>query len=662
MGWNSSTGKLTVDPINRMEGHMGAGCVASWATGLNEAPGSVRIVRAEMHGNLFRGFENILPGKFKTAGKKRTWGRDPKDAMIFTQRICGVCPIGHGTASSQNIGNLLGYKVHNEDTGATLPPNAPTLRNLLLAANHLMSHILHFYHLVALDYVNPGLMKPFLCPRYDDSYYIDANRVAAFATAVGYPAPGPYKPVIDALLAAGGGTIPGTAAFINSYLVGQYLKALDMRRVAHEMLAIFGGKGPIAAGYTPGGVTATVDASRIAAYQTKLNALKTFIGEPTDFLNVNVGTMMFDTVAAAHMFPEYFWIGNAWNNFMAYGWGESNTSTNPVDVTGDLGAILGDISNSDNRLSKRGRQYGGATAGTVAAAGMDGTTARIIEAVKHSRYNNYATGNYKHPWSGETTPFPTADPDAPIGNRKYSWLKAPRYLGPEDTTGVPKVYEVGPLARMRVQGYYFPGVLNAAGYALCPTLGAPGPQLNGAHPYNICYGGQGPDLSPIAYNGDSILDRIAARTVETRLMIDMAQHELNKLVGGQSGTTEPAPQGNKSGYGMTEASRGALGHWVKTEKHGRISLYQCVVPTTWNGGPRDANDNPGPAEKSLQGNNSDATALDPSPAGAGVWIKDPRQPIELIRATHSYDYCIACAVHLVTPDGEVTKVVVPALP
>src|SRR4030042_5283525 len=147
MGWTPGSGKLTVDPINRMEGHMGAACVASWATGVNEAPGSVRIVRAEMHGNLFRGMENVLTGKFKKKGSTRVFGRDPRDAMIFTQRNCGVCPIGHGTTANQNIGQLLGYKVHNEDTGNALPANAAPLRNLLLAANHLMSHILHFYHL-----------------------------------------------------------------------------------------------------------------------------------------------------------------------------------------------------------------------------------------------------------------------------------------------------------------------------------------------------------------------------------------------------------------------------------------------------------------------------------------------------------------------------------
>jgi hydrogenase large subunit len=113
---------------------------------------------------------------------------------------------------------------------------------------------------------------------------------------------------------------------------------------------------------------------------------------------------------------------------------------------------------------------------------------------------------------------------------------------------------------------------------------------------------------------------------------------------------------------MSEASRGALGHWIKTDGRGRIKLYQCVVPTTWNGSPRDANDNPGPAEKGLQGANADALPQDPSPAGKGVWIKDPTQPIEIIRTTHSYDYCIACAVHLITPDGEVHKVVVPPLP
>ncbi len=650
MGWNPATGKLSVDPINRMEGHMGAVCTAQPATGVNEA--GYRIVRAELHGNLFRGFELILKG------------RDPRDAMVLTQRICGVCPIGHGTASSQNIGNLLGFAVHNEDphsktpqSTAPVPVAGEALRNLVLAANHLMSHILHFYHLVALDYVNPGLAKPFLCPRYDDNYYITTARILEAANT------GLLPPAAVATLSGlpGWGANPGAA--VNAYLVGQYLKALDMRRKAHEMGAIFAGKLPIAAMYTAAGATGTIDASRINAFQALLDEIKAFVGEPLDFANGVAGTMMFDTVAAAHLFPEYFWIGNSWGRFMAYGWGESDTSSNPVALTGEMGLVFGQISNSDNRLSKRGRCLSaapGVTPLSVAAAGMDSDgTARIVEAVKHSRYYNYPDAAYKHPWLGVTSPWPKAD--AGTGGSKYSWLKSPRYQGPGDPT--PLVYEVGPLSRMVVQGLYWGGVLRALPgdpYPLCPNYGDPGLPLNVVGtPFAACYGNQGPDLSLTPYTGDSILDRIAARTIETRVMCDMAQHELNRLVDGASGCTDPAPAISKKGYGMTEASRGALGHWVKTDANGKIKTYQCIVPTTWNGSPRDKQRNPGPAEKALQGNNADAAPLDPSPAGGGVWIADPNQPIEIIRATHSYDFCIACAVHIVKPDGEVKMVVVP---
>jgi hydrogenase large subunit len=659
--------KLVVDPINRMEGHMGAVCTTAAEQG-----GGVRITNADLHGNLFRGFENILPGKWKSLAKenkkpKRTWGRDPKDAMIFTQRICGVCPIGHGTTSNQNIGNLLGFKVHNEDTGNTLPPNAAPLRNLLLGANHIMSHILHFYHLVALDYVNPVVTKPFLAPRYADSYYISGDRVHALAIAAGG---------ITAACLATLETLPGwgetgqwanNALAINVYLVKQYLRALDMRRIAHEMLAIFGGKGPIAAGYTPGGVTATVDSSRINAYRGRLRQLRAFVGEPTDWANGFAGTMMFDTVAAAHLFPEYFWIGNAWNNYMAYGWGESNTDGTqpdgePVALTGDLGAVLGSLSNSDNRLSNRGCIINngpeGFTAGTYTdfAAGKDtpqgglpGTGAdRIVESIAHSRYNNYPTGDWRHPWMGITSPYPTAvtganpkpDPET-VG--KYSWLKAPRFrTGAE---GTECVCEVGPLSRMRVLGAYYPGILNdpdlhavGALYPVCPRPG------------DLC---PDPHYAAVTYNGDSILDRIAARTVETRVMCDMCEHELLRLEVGGSGATDPPAKANASGYGMSEASRGALGHWVQTDARGRIKLYQCVVPTTWNGGPRDVHGQAGPAESSLGGHGVN---------NPGVWIADPAQPIEVIRTTHSYDFCIACAVHIVKPDGDVVKVVVPPLP
>jgi hydrogenase large subunit len=568
------------------------------------------------------------------------------------------------------IGTLYGYKVHNEDPGIAqvsqastpLPANAARLRNLIHAANHLMSHILHFYHLAALDYVNPNVLiggapaplkRPFLCPRYDANYYITTARILAVAPLL------PPAAVATLITLPGWAGDPGGA--VNAYLTGQYLKALDIRRICHEMQAIFSGRAPQCSGWTPGGATATVDSASVNKYQTLLNQVKAFVGEPTDFAAGRAFTYMFDVVAAAHLFPEYFWIGNAYGHFMANGWGES---AGTIPLTGDFGAIFGSISNPDQRALRRGWKLSAAPGAPWNALNIT----QIGESITGSRYNPYPGGglpnaNFRHPWNGVTNPNPADG---------YSWLKSPRYdINGDRLDTSYTVFEVGPLARQVVNGTYWAGVLNAAGYGVTPLLGQPGPDCaTGADPIgaalqsvyaNIPGVVGGPNLSGVAYNGDSTLDRIAARATETRILIDEAQKILNDLQGtiggdgyGPSGCTDrggenvPNLPTTYRGYGMSEASRGALSHWIALQ-NGKTTLYQAVVPTTWNASPRDANGNPGPSEKSLMND-------------GGLWVANPAEPIEIIRSTHSYDFCIACAVHLISPKGEVTKVDIPALP
>jgi len=487
----------------------------------------------------------------------------------------------------------------------------------------------------------------------------------------------PYGPALAVLT-----SLPGAgsdlAGAINAYLTGQYLKALDMRRIAHQMHSIWGGRGPHASCWTAGGITATVTSASIAKYQSLLNQLKTFIGEPTDFLTGHAGTMMFDTVAAAHLFPEYFWIGNAWAQFISNGWGEA---AGHIPLTGDFGVLFpAGINNSDQRAIRRGYKLS-AQAG---AAWNAVDILHIGESIASSRYNksgvNYPDGKaFKHPWVGETIPNTS---------EAYSWLKSPRYniggvvSGTQIVGGAWYSMEVGPLSRQVVNGNYWGGLLNGQGtilgvnglYPIAPVWGQAGPDCaTGADALGAAlkpvYAGLppatgGPNLSAVAYNGDSTLDRIATRTTEARIMIDMAQKILNDLSGtvggdgyGPSGCTDrfgenvPVKSQIYRGYGMTEASRGALSHWVALQ-NGKITSYQAVVPTTWNASPRDANGYPGPAERSLEGNN----------VNTNVWVADANQPLEVVRAIHSYDFCIACAVHLVTPKGDVVKVDIPALP
>jgi hydrogenase large subunit len=599
------------------------------------------------------------------------------------------------------IGTAFKYQTHYEDknvdplqrplkkwSSKTLPANAAPFRNIIHVSNHIMSHILHFYHLVALDYVKPvaflggafaPLTRPFLAPRYDDNYYINTARVLAVAALL------PPAAVATLSTLPGWGVDPGDA--INNYLVGQYLRALNFRRMCHEIQAIFSGRAPHNSGWTPSGETSAVQKSDIDKAEAILykgsgsgtpaspaaGTVMDFVGDPLDFANGKAGTMMFDVVAAAHLFPEYFWIGNSCGNFMAYGWGEEAGTIQFSDSV--YGGLLfpGGKLNPDDRASMRGWVAGGALGCSPPVVVNNLNVFNIGESVQTgSMYVPYA--GFKHPWTGATNP----DPEQIANPAGYSWLKAPRYDTVASATKLSDphnqsdygVFEVGPLSRMVVNGCYFAGVLNAAGYTVTPTAGAAGPDCDGG---GDLIGGAlksvyaaippagrtgGPNLSGVAYNGDSVLDRIAARALECRMQCDELVHFLGQVkgtipLGGWSTTgitddTVPILKKVKKGYGMTEASRGALSHWIKY-KNGKIKNYQAVVPTTWNASPRDANGNPGPAEQSLM-------------SGGGAWVADPTQAIELPRITHSYDFCIACAVHVITPDGEVHKVDIPALP
>jgi hydrogenase large subunit len=589
------------------------------------------------------------------------------------------------------IGTAFKYQTHYEDTlpkaqrplkgwtSKSLPANAARFRNIIHVTNHIMSHILHFYHLVALDYVKPvaflggnfvPLTRPFLAPRYDDSYYINTARVLAVAGLL----PVPAVTTLSGL--PGWGVDPGDA--INNYLTGQYLRALNIRRMCHEIQAQYSGRAPHNSGWTPSGETssatqADINKSRKILYGDSGTAspatpdpgtIMDFVGDPLDFATGKAGTMMFDVVAAAHLFPEYFWIGNSCGNYMAYGWGEeAGTITFSDSVYGGILFPTGKT-NSDQRASKRGWVAGGALGCSPPVVVNPLNILGIGEAVSPGSWYKPYVG-FKHPWAGKTVP----DPEGTKGSVGYSWLKSPRYdtVGNGNTADY-KVFEVGPLSRMVVNGCYFAGVLNVAGYTVTPTAGAPGPDCDSGADL---IGGAlkpvyaaippartgGPNLSGVAYNGDSVLDRIATRALECRMMCDELVHFLNQVEGtitggyattGITDDTIPMKTVVKKGYGMTEASRGALSHWIKY-KDGKIKLYQAVVPTTWNASPRDPNGNPGPAEQSLM-------------SGGGAWVANPAQAIELPRITHSYDFCIACAVHVITPEGEVHKIDVPTLP
>jgi hydrogenase large subunit len=434
-----------------------------------------KVTDARCTGTLFRGFETILNG------------RKPTDAPVITQRVCGVCPIAHGMASVAALDDVSDFRI---------PDNGRILRNLTLGANFIQSHILHFYFLAAWDFVKGPAMAPW-APAWD----------------------------VDIRLPA---THPIAAH------LGQ---AVEARRRAHEMGAVFGGRMPTSHTFVPGGFTAVPSQSSIDQFKAHLNWLVGFIQ--------NIYLTDVQTLKAAY--PDYLTLGVGYKNLMSYG---------VFDLDG-LGS---------QKLFKRGAAEAGKT-GSPAALNID----KITESVTHSWYDN-GTNNLA-PASGRTTPvYPKTD--------AYSWLKAPRYDG--------KPYEVGPLARMWVNGDYQWGV--------------------------------------------SVMDRHFARAIEALKVAQAMQGWLGQLRLGSPVYNDQQERTAGSGVGLTEAARGALGHWVGTVS-GKINHYQIITPTCWNASPRDSQHLPGPMEKAL----------------IGIPVKDPAKPIEVLRVIHSFDPCLSCAVHVIRP-------------
>jgi hydrogenase large subunit len=446
---------IKIDPITRIEGHL------EIEVTVDTVRGTQQVIDARSAGTMFRGFEMILIG------------RDPRDAAQYTQRICGVCPVSHAMASTMNLDNAF---------GVTPPDNGRVLRNLVLGANFIQSHLLHFYHLSALDYINTtGLldMSPFT-PRY-----VTPDMVTG-ATA--------------------------------EALVGHYLAALQTRRKAHQMGAIFGGKLPCTGSFVVGGITEVVTSEKVADFRSLLTELRAFIDNT---------------------------IGTGPENLLAFG--------------------VFDLDSSGNNKLLPGGRYANGTPGTL-------DPAQITEYVQYSWYTD-ACGD-KHPAEGLT------EPDADKAGA-YSWLKAPRY---ED-----RPYELGPLARMWIDGEYT--------------------------------------------NGISAMDRIVARALETKKIADAMDGWLDELeLGAPVYAASTIPE-QATGAGLTEAPRGALGHWMNIADSA-ISRYQVVTPTNWNASPRDDADVPGPIETAL----------------VGVPVADISQPVEVLRVVHTFDPCLACAVHMVRPD------------
>ena len=578
--------RVVVDPITRIEGHLRIEA---------ETDGEGRIVRASSAGTMVRGLEIILRG------------RDPRDAWAFAQRICGVCTLVHGIASVRSVEDALKIEV---------PANAQLIRNLMIGAQYIHDHVMHFYHLHALDWVDvvsalkadpkatsalaqsiSGYSKS--SPGYFSDVqkklkgFVEAGQLGIFANGYwGHPA---YK-------------LPPEA---NLMAVAHYLDALAWQRDVVKLHAIFGGKNPHPM-FVVGGVPCAISidpghpgpgkgpqyhggdsgtALNMVGLQTVQNAItqmKSFVDQ----------VYVPDTLAIAGFYKDWFKQGEGVGNFLTFGDFPAKGMSDPASYLIPRGVIL------DRDLSK------------IHPIDIN-NEAEIREFVSHAWYK-YSVGKEKglHPYKGETEldytgpkpPYQHLDID-----KDYSWMKSPRWKG--------KPIEVGPLARVLM--------LHATGHKETQEL--VGMALKTLDlPVQALY---------------STMGRTAARTLESKLIADAMQGWYDQLIANiKAGDVktfnetkwEPSSWPAKAqGVGLMEAPRGGLSHWIVIENQ-KIANYQAIVPSTWNAGPRDASGGQGPYEAALKGHQ----------------LHDVKQPIEILRTVHSFDPCIACAVHVTDPDGK----------
>ncbi|HSE43539.1 MAG TPA: nickel-dependent hydrogenase large subunit [Acidobacteriota bacterium] len=542
-----------------------------------------QITKAYSSCTMWRGVEQIMIG------------RDPRDAWAFTQRICGVCTTVHAFASIRAVEDALGIEV---------PSLAQTLRNLILATQQVHDHTMHFYHLHALDWVNvPNALKAdakktselaqsiskwrnssvgyFTDLQTRLKKFVESGQLGIFSNA--YWGHSAYKLPAEADLLA----------------VAHYLEALDWQRNVIRIHSFLGGKNPHP-NFLVGGVPLSVNLSSPAVVNAEtLSMIKTHIDAIQEFVR---DVYIPDLLAVAGFYKDWAQWGAGVGNYLSYGdlpEGKTNDTSRLFLPRGailnrDLTTVL-DVDPKDEN--------------------------QVQEAVAHSWFKYQRKKDLLHPSEGETEANYTG-PTPPYEHlnvdEKYSWLKAPRWRG--------NSMEVGPLSRMLIAyARKHPQVTEKVNLAL-----------------------QKLEVTPEALF--STLGRTAARGIEAWVVSEYLSQIYDKAISliklGDTSTfnnthwnPETWPK-EASGFGYMEAPRGALGHWVSIVEE-KIAHYQIVVPSTWNGGPRDAQDQPGPYEAALQ----------------GTPIANPEQPLEILRTVHSFDPCMACAAHVYDTEGnEIVKV------
>ncbi len=561
--------RIVIDPVTRIEGHLR----------LEAQVRDGKVEDAWSAGTMVRGIEIILQG------------RDPRDAWAFTERVCGVCTTVHALASVRTVENALGI---------TVPPNAELVRNLMFGAHYLQDHVVHFYHLHALDWVDVlSALKAdpreaaeigrslSNWPKNSEGWFRDVqNRIKGlagsgqlgiFANAYwGHPA---YK-------------LPPA---VNLMAVAHYLDALEWMKEIVKVTTIFGGKNPHP-NYLVGGAPCSINTEEANALNAeRLAFVKKLIDDAAAFVEQ---VYIPDLLAVASYYKDWFAIGGGLSNYLSYGDLPTNGYGDPSGFKFPRGAILD--RNLDEIHEVRGEDPD-----------------QVRESIAHSWYEyDKGDGDSLHPWDGETRLRYTG-PRPPYARLdvqgKYSWLKTPRWKG--------HPMEVGPLARLLVA--YASGRKDVR------------ETVDGA------LAGLGVPITALF----STLGRTAARGLETLLIAgwmkgfydDLVRNIRNgdsRMFNNEKWDPKTWPK-EARGVGLSEAPRGALAHWIVIRDR-KIANYQLVVPSTWNASPRDAAGRRSSYEAAL----------------LGTPVVDPRQPVEILRTVHSFDPCIACAVHLHDPEGK----------
>jgi len=548
--------RISIDPVTRIEGHLRVDV---------EVDGG-KVNKAWASCTMWRGLEKILRG------------RDAREGWVFAQRFCGVCTTVHAVASVRAVEDALSLDV---------PPNAQYIRNLILICHALHDHIVHFYHLSALDWVDIMAIPN-----------ADPARAAALAEGSSTWQGNSQRELqavqdkVKGIVASGqlgifshgywGHPAMRLSPELNLILFSHYLQALEFQRKSCQVVAILGGKTPHIQNLAVGGVMNAINLDSLATMNMdRLGMLKSLLEDLIPFVQQ---VFLVDACLLAASYPEWFQYGRGVANYLALPDLPLDAQATKFDLPGGI-IMNGSLASIRAILNWKDEAFRKA----------------VTEDSTHAWYQG---GGPLQPYKGESIPDYT---DFQEG-AKYTWVKAPRYDG--------SPMQVGPLANVLV-GY-------ASGHVL--TRKWTDTAFNGVASVH--------GLKVTPDDMQSTMGRYLARAIRSAMLSDLALEHLQLLTANilnGDHTTYNVPQfpaGEIMGMGMHEAPRGALSHWVVIDK-GAFTNYQAVVPTTWNASPRDENGVPGPYETSLIGNP----------------VIDTDKPLEVLRTVHSFDPCMACSCH-----------------